>query len=378
MNLISRLPNTGTTIFTKMSALATETGAINLSQGFPGFEPDPAWAAILAETISRPVHQYAPMQGILPLRETIAGLIATHYQRKLSAEHILITAGATQGIFTTIQALTGPGDEVIIMDPAYDCYRPAVDLSGAKAVHLPLTRSFEPDMGRVASALNARTRMLILNNPHNPSGTVFSRRQMDELVALLEPYPGCIILSDEVYEFIRFDGGRVSLNDYPQLWDRSVIISSFGKTLHITGWKMGYLTAPPALLNEIRKVHQFLVFSVNHFAQAAVNAYLQTFAIRSLSGFFEAKRDLLQSFIRNSAFRLLPCRGTYFQVIDISGATEMNDAEYAVWLTREAGLATIPLSVFYEKDPPRNYLRLCFAKSDAVLREAGSILQGIR
>jgi methionine aminotransferase len=360
-----------------MSALAAETGAINLSQGFPDFGLDPELAAVLTETISRPVHQYAPMQGILPLRETISKLIATHYQRSISPEDILITAGATQGIFTTIQALTGPGDEVIILDPAYDCYRPAVTLSRARAVHIPLTDSFEPDMERIKSALNAKTRMLVLNNPHNPSGMVFSKKQMNELASLLEPYPKCVILSDEVYEFIQFGTEQVSMNFYPRLWDRTVIISSFGKTLHITGWKLGYLTAPPALLNEIRKVHQYLVFSVNHFAQVALDTYLQSFDISSLVGFFEAKRNLLQTFIRNSAFRLLPCEGTYFQMIDISEVTEMDDVAYAVWLTRDAGLATIPLSVFYEKEAPQNYLRLCFAKSDTLLEKAGAILQGI-
>ena len=368
----------GTTIFSTMSALAAETGAINLSQGFPDFPLDPEFKVALSEQLSRPVHQYAPMQGLLPLRETISEIIERQYKRTIGPENILITAGATQAIFTTIQALVSRGDEVITIDPAYDCYRPAVDLAGGEAIHIPLTEAFEPDMEKLSSAMNMKTRMLILNNPHNPSGTVFTKKQMDALSSLLERFPECLILADEVYEFICFSNEAVSLNGYPQLWDRSIIISSFGKTLHITGWKVGYLTAPDRLLTEIKKVHQFLVFSVNHFAQAAIHQYLQHFDLKALSSFFAAKRDILQTYIERSGLKLMPCRGTYFQVVDITGVTAENDVDYAVWLTKMAGLATIPLSVFYNSpEAPRHYLRLCFAKEENTLHRAGAILCGI-
>lgn len=374
MRLTSKLPNVGTTIFTQMSALAAETGAINLSQGFPGFPVSEDFKRILADTIHQNVHQYAPMQGLLTLREQIRQVVDQEYQRKIGAEDILITAGATQAIFTVVQALVNEGDEVLIIDPAYDCYRPAVDLVKAKAVHISLDNELRLDIDAIEDALNSRTRMIIVNNPHNPTGTVFPKSQMDSLVGVLEKYPDCFILADEVYEFINFLGEPVSFNYYPQLFDRLICISSFGKTLHATGWKVGYLTAPDKIMKEIMKVHQFLVFSVSHFAQSAIAEYLKIFDIKELAGFYRAKQEILSNSLSKSSLKLMPCSGTYFQVVDISGVTDMGDVDYAIWLTKEKGVATIPLSVFYTSQPFSSYLRLCFAKDEETLLKAGDIL----
>ena len=374
MNLTSKLPHVGTTIFTQMSALANEVGAINLSQGFPNFPVSEAFKTILKQTVDENVHQYAPMAGLISLREQLTRIIGESYQRTLSVDDILITAGATQAIFTVIQALVHENDEVIIIDPAYDCYRPAVDLVKGKAIHIPLTNRLELDVQAIEDAMCNKTRMLILNNPHNPTGTVFSKQQIDDLVAVLEKFPNCMVLSDEVYEFINFNQEKVSLNYYPQLFDRLITVSSFGKTLHVTGWKLGYLTACQPLMDEIKKVHQFLVFSVSHFAQHAVSEYLKSFNVTELASFYRAKQQFLANKLVNTAFKLMPCSGTYFQVIDISQVTDMNDVDYAIWLTKEKGLATIPLSVFYTDQAPKNYLRLCFAKDDDTLTKAGEIL----
>jgi methionine transaminase len=374
VKLTSKLPTVGTTIFTQMSALANEVGAINLSQGFPNFPVDTTFTQILTETIQKEVHQYAPMAGIVALREQIARIVFEQYQRKIHIDEVLITAGATQAIFTIIQAFIHEGDEVVVIDPAYDCYRPAIDLVKGKAIHVQLTSEFELDFDRLEQVLSNNTRMLIINNPHNPTGTVFGKTQMDQLVQLLEKYPNCLILSDEVYEFINFTGEKCSFNYYPQLFNRLITVSSFGKTLHVTGWKIGYLTACDLLMTEIKKVHQFLVFSVSHFAQQAVATYLKEFNIDALAPFYQAKQQFLSEKIKLSPFTQIPCSGTYFQVVDISNVTEMTDVDYAIWLTKEKGLATIPLSIFYNHQPPTNYLRLCFAKDDLTLSKAGEIL----
>lgn len=374
VKLTSKLPSVGTTIFTQMSALANEVGALNLSQGFPSFPVDEQFKFILKQTVEDNVHQYAPMPGLLALREQIARIVYEEYTRRISPDQVLITAGATQAIFTAIQALVHAGDEVVIIDPAYDCYRPAVDLVHAKAIHVPLTHQLTLDVDAIRHSMNNKTRMLIINNPHNPTGTVFSKEQIDDLVEVLDMFPNCIILSDEVYEFINFTKEQISFNYYPQLFHRLITISSFGKTLHVTGWKVGYLVASNELMTEIKKVHQFLVFSVSHFAQQAIASYLKTFKVRELVPFYKSKQEFLAKQLANSRMTLMPCSGTYFQVVDISNMTEMNDVDYAIWLTKEHGVATIPLSVFYTSQPPTNFLRLCFAKDDETLLKAGEIL----
>jgi methionine aminotransferase len=372
--IASKLPHIGTTIFTTMSAMANEHNAINLSQGFPNFPLDENLSNCFTDAVAQNVHQYAPMAGLISLRETLSKIIFETYQRTVSPDEILITAGATQGIFTIVQALIHNGDEAIVIDPSYDCYRPALDLVGAKVQSVPLKNNFELDIEQIEAKMNAKTRLLILNNPHNPSGTVFSKNQLDALVELLDKYPNCFVLSDEVYEFINFSNEPTSLNFYSSLFNRLIVCSSFGKSLHITGWKVAYITCAPSIMNEIKKVHQFLVFSVNHFAQFAINNYIQKFSFKNLAPFYQAKRDLLLTFIKMSKFKPIPCQGTYFQTIDIQSVTDMKDVDYAVWLVQNAGLATIPLSVFYANAPKVNYLRLCFAKDDDTLTKAGKIL----
>jgi methionine transaminase len=370
----SKLPQVGTTIFTTMSALANEVGALNLSQGFPNFPVDERFKSVLKQTVDDGVHQYAPMPGLLSLREQITRIIRESHGRALSPDDVLVTAGATQAIFTTIHALVHEGDEVIIIDPAYDCYRPAVDLVKGRAIHISLTKDLQLDLEAIRNNLTSKTRMLIINNPHNPTGAVFNRDQLDALVGLLENYPRCLILSDEVYEFIQFTHEQISLNHYPQLHNRLITVSSFGKTLHVTGWKVGYLTAVGDLMREIKKVHQFLVFSVSHFAQQAIAEYLRDFQVGGLAPFYHAKQHYLAEKLAGSRLKLMPCAGTYFQVVDISAVTELGDVDFAIWLTKERGVATIPLSVFYDSQPPTNYLRLCFAKDDETLTKAAEIL----
>lgn len=374
VKLTSKLPEVGTTIFTQMSALANEVGAINLSQGFPNFPVSEEFKQILKDTVDQNVHQYAPMPGLMNLRETIVGIVQQEYKRELNTDDVLITAGATQAIYTAIQALVNEDDEVIVIDPAYDCYRPAIDLVKGKAIHVALDHNLDLDLNKVEDKLSEKTRMLIINNPHNPTGTVFGKEKMDVLVSILERFPNCLILSDEVYEFINFTKEEVSLNYYPQLFDRLITVSSFGKTLHVTGWKVGYLTATGEVMKEIKKVHQFLVFSVSHFAQQAIDTYLNSFDVKKLAPFYQEKQLFLENKLKQSPFKIMPCSGTYFQVIDISEVTDMKDVDYAIWLTKEKGLATIPLSVFYNSQPSFNFLRLCFSKDEETLTKAGEIL----
>ena len=374
MNLTSKLPHVGTTIFTVMSALANEHNAINLSQGFPDFPIEDRFKEILAQGLNQNVHQYAPMMGLPKLREEIVKLIEKQHKRPVEIEEILITAGATQAIFTCIQALVHSGDEVIIIDPAYDCYGPAVDLVGGKRIHIPLNEHLALDLEAIRTALNSKTRMLIVNNPHNPTGAVFSQKQLRELTELLANFPDCLILSDEVYEFINFSGDVISLHQFESLHERLLTVSSFGKTLHITGWKLGYLCAPEALMKEITKVHQFLVFSVNHYAQNAIADYLKIYEIEAISPMFQKKRDLLRSLLSSTKFRMLPCQGTYFQLVDYSVVSDEKDVDFAKRLTREIGVASIPISVFFNKTFDKNYLRLCFAKSDEILTSAAERL----
>lgn len=370
----SKLPNLGTTIFTTMSALSNEHKAINLSQGFPDFQLDAKFEQILKQNLANKVHQYAPMMGLPKLREAIQSLIAKEHKRNLSIDEILVTAGATQAIFTTIQALINTGDEVIIIDPAYDCYAPAVQLVGGKCVHIPLTQNLTLDLERIQSVLNSNTRMLIINNPHNPTGAVFGCQQLSTLIDVLEDFPNCIILSDEVYEFINFTSDVITMHQFESLHNRLITVSSFGKTLHVTGWKVGYLTAPKPLIYEIAKVHQYLVFSVNHYAQAAIADYLNIVDISAISKMYIEKRDVLQNLLKTSRFRLLPCSGTYFQLIDYSAISQDKDTDFAIWLTKEIGVAGIPISIFFKEEFPQKVLRLCFAKSTETLTQAAQRL----
>ena len=370
----SKLPHVGTTIFTVMSALANVHKAINLSQGFPDFPIDEQFKEILRESIDKNVHQYAPMMGLTTLREEICRLVFEQHQRQVHIDEVLITAGATQAIFTTIQALIHAGEEVIIIDPAYDCYGPAVDLVKAKRIHISLTEDLNLDLAGIENALNEKTRMLILNNPHNPTGAVFSKEQLNSLIQILERYPNCLILSDEVYEFINFTEENITLHQFESIHERLITASSFGKTLHITGWKVGYLIAPESLMFEIKKVHQFLVFSVNHFAQSAIAEFLKIYRVEEISPLFLRKRNLLQELLKPSKFELLPCRGTYFQLVDYSKISNESDVEFSQWLTKEIGVASIPISVFFDGVFNKKYLRLCFAKSDEILTSAATRL----
>ena len=374
MQPISKLPKVGTTIFTIMSAHANEYKAINLSQGFPDFPLDEKFKSILEACLGENVHQYAPMMGLPELRTEIQKIIEKQHHRMVGIDEVLVTAGATQAIFTAIQALIHKDEEVIIIDPAYDCYAPAVDLVQAKRIHVPLNAQLELDLDRIKSSISDKTRMLIINNPHNPTGAVFSQRQLSEFVSILEDYPKCIVLSDEVYEFINFTSDIITFHQFESMRNRLITVSSFGKTLHITGWKLGYLCAPGHLMREITKVHQFLVFSVNHYAQRAIAEYLKHYDIRAIAPMFQQKRDLLRALLTNSNFELLPCDGTYFQLVDYSNISSENDVDFALRLTAEVGVAAIPVSVFFDSPFNQKYLRLCFAKSDEILTSAAERL----
>jgi methionine aminotransferase len=370
----SKLPHVGTTIFSVMSALAAETNAINLSQGFPNFPIDEHLLNVFKEQASLNVHQYAPMAGLPKLRQEIVFKIKEHYNRELEESDILITAGATQAIFATIQALVHPGEEVIILDPSYDCYESPVLLSNAKPVRIPLSLDFLPDWERIRKAVNIHTRLLITNNPHNPSGRVWNENDFQELQNLLNDFPNLYVLSDEVYEFITFEKSHISAHQIEGLKDRSIIVSSFGKTFHITGWKIGYLCAPPSLMTEIQKVHQFLVFCVNSHAQATLANYLPNKNLHELGSFYQEKRDYFRSLLFESRFQLLPSEGSYFQVASYEAISNETDVDFAIKLTKEIGVASIPLSVFNVDGTDRKLIRFCFAKDHDTLRSAAERL----
>lgn len=370
----SKLPHVGTTIFTTMSALSNTYNAINLSQGFPDFPIDPELGLLIAKNTASNLHQYAPMMGLPKLREEIKKMMNKQHQRKISIENILITAGATQAIFTAIQAFVHEGDEVIIVDPAYDCYAPAVELCRGRCVHIPLTEDFNLDLEAIQNQISQKTKMLIINNPHNPTGTVFDDQTLKNLTEILDKHPQCLILSDEVYEFIKYTDDKLSMHQFSSVHNRLITVSSFGKTLHITGWKIGYLTAPDALIKEITKVHQFLVFSVNHFAQEVLAQYLSDYNLNEISSMYQKKRDLLSSVLTSAKFKLLPCKGTYFQLLDYSEISPLNDIEFTTWMTQEVGVASIPTSVFYNKPTQKKLIRLCFAKNDEILTKAANLL----
>lgn len=369
--MTSKLPHVGTTIFTVMSQMAVEHKAINLAQGFPNFPVDPVLVEILRRKALENVHQYAPMAGYPPLLEQLSSMIQEQYGRKINpSEDLLVSAGATQAIFTIIQALTGIGDEVIILDPSYDCYEPAVILSGAKSARIPLQDDFTPDWQRIRDAVNVNTKLIITNNPHNPSGRIWSEEDFIELEAIMNNNPQLILLSDEVYEFISFEKKHISVNQRESLKERSVIVSSFGKTFHITGWKTGYIVAPKNLMTEIKKVHQFLVFCVNSVAQATLSEYLTVARVGELGRFYQEKRDYFKSLMAESRFDLLKCEGTYFQLASYKRISDENDLEFTRRMVTEFGVAAIPLSVFNADGRDQKLIRFCFAKDNDTLINA--------
>ncbi len=373
--LTSKLPKVGTTIFTVMSQLAVEHGAVNLGQGFPDFAAPQRLVDELDRAMRAGHNQYAPMTGIAPLRQAISAKCLRVYGHAPDADtEITVTSGATEAIFNAIHAVVRAGDEVIVLDPAYDCYEPAIDLAGARAVHVPLdVRTFAPDWQRVRDAITPRTRMLMINSPHNPSGAMLSADDMQAVKEILRGND-IVLLSDEVYEHIVFDGARhESVLRDPELRARSFVISSFGKTYHCTGWKVGYCIAPPGLSLEFRKVHQYNVFCTFAPAQHAFAEMLREEPEHylGLGAFYEAKRDAFRTRLLETRLRPLPVPGGYFQLVDYSGVSDLDDAAFCRWLTVEHGVAAIPLSPFYETPPPGQRLaRLCFAKNQATLDAA--------
>lgn len=372
---MSKLPQVGTTIFTTMSKMAMDHQAINLSQGFPNFPVDEKLTDLLRETAGENAHQYVPMAGLPALLDEIAALTEKSYGRKVSpATEILVTAGATQGIFTAIQALVKAGDEVLILDPAYDCYAPAVILTGAKPVHINMKPDFTPDWNRIAEAVTAKTAMIIVNNPHNPSGKILQEPDLEALESLLAKHPQLLLLSDEVYEYITFEQKHISANTRALLRDRSVVVSSFGKTFHITGWKIGYLIAPEHLMTEIKKVHQYLVFCVNSVAQNALAKYLKVVDVQQLGAFYQQKRDYFARLISGSRFELLPSEGSYFQTVKYDAISTENDIAFVESMVKEHGVAAIPFSAFYQDHFDNRTIRFCFAKDDETLEKAAEKL----
>jgi methionine aminotransferase len=369
--MLSKLPNIGTTIFTTMSKMATEFNAINLSQGFPNFPVDERLVQLLQETSNENTHQYAPMPGHPLLLNEIGNLTEKSYGRIVNpATEILVTAGATQAIFTIIQALVHTGEEVVILDPSYDCYAPAVQLAGGKPVHISLQENFLPDWNKVASAINKSTKLLIVNNPHNPSGRIFQETDIQSIEQIMSKHPHLLLLSDEVYEYITFEQKHISANTRPLLIDRTIVVSSFGKTFHITGWKIGYLIAPEAIMNEIKKVHQYIVFCVNSVAQITLAKYLSEKNVETLGAYYQSKRDLFRKLIASSRFTLLPSEGSYFQTVKYDAISDENDVAFCERLIQEHGVAAIPLSVFYTDKTDNKTIRFCFAKDDNTLIQA--------
>jgi methionine aminotransferase len=374
----SKLPHVGTTIFTVMSRLASECGAINLSQGFPDFDPPPRLVDLVTEKMRAGVNQYAPMTGWPPLLEAIAAKVQLLYGRAIDPlAEVTVTSGATEALFSAVHAVVRPGDEVILLEPAYDSYGPAVELAGGRPVRVPLLRpDFRVDWQRVREALSPRTRLLIVNSPHNPTGAVFTPGDLDALGDILEG-SGALVLSDEVYEHIVFDGREhASLLTRPALAARSFVVSSFGKTFHCTGWKIGYCVAPPALTAEFRKVHQFVQFAVASPLQAALAGFLAECPehARDLGAFYQRKRDRFLALLAGTPLRATPSAGTYFQLADYSAVSDLPDVEFARWMARELGVATIPVSVFSSGSTGEHIVRFCFAKNDPTLDAAGERL----
>jgi methionine aminotransferase len=377
MQINSKLPNIGTTIFTVMSGLAKEHDAINLSQGFPDFGCSPKLLELAQKNLMAGFNQYAPMTGAPALRETISELLQNCYQATYHPEtEITITAGATQGIYTSIAAFINKGDEVIVFEPAYDCYIPAIEVHGGivKAIALEYP-NFTINWTTVKNTITDKTRMIIINSPHNPSGTTLNESDLLELQKIVAG-TNIVVISDEVYEHMVFDGKpHQSVARFKSLAAQSIIVSSFGKTIHATGWKIGYVAAPKELMIEFRKVHQFLVFCVNHPFQLALAEYLKdASSYKGLHQFYQSKRDYFRSLISSSRFEIEPCTGTYFQLLNYKNIIDEKDTDFAIRLTQEKGLASIPLSVFYSNQKQQQLLRFCFAKKEETLQKAAEII----
>jgi methionine transaminase len=378
--IASRLPGVGTTIFTVMSELATRTGALNLSQGVPDFDPPPALVEHVVRHLRGKSNQYPPMAGVMRLREVIAADLQRRFARAVSAQtEVTITVGGTEGLTAAILASVGPGDEVIVFDPAYDSYEPIATLAGARTIHVPLTRpDFAPDWERLAAALSPRTRLVIINTPHNPSGRCLSRAELDRLAEFLRP-TRALLLSDEVYEHMVFDGrAHESVHAHPELAERSFVVSSYGKTFHVTGWKVGYCVAPAALSSELRKVHQFVTFTVATPLQEGLADFLEAEpgAANGLPAFYQRLRDQLVELLAGSRFSLRPTAATYFQLADYSAISDEPDLEFTRRLALSHGVATIPMSPFSPRAiPGERLIRLCFAKNEETLVAAAERLR---
>jgi methionine aminotransferase len=376
-NIHSKLPRAGTTIFTVMSALSREHNAINLSQGFPDFDIDPLLADILHRKVAEGRNQYAPMQGLPELRQAIANKLNRSYGIEINPDsEVNVTAGATQAIYSAITSMVSEGDEVVLFAPAYDCYTPAIELNGGKAIQVELRYpDYSIPWAEVKKVVNHHTRMIIINTPHNPTGTVLMESDMKELERITKG-SDIVVLSDEVYEHIIFDGlEHQSVMKYPELASRSMAVYSFGKTFHCTGWKMGYVVAPPRLMKEFRKVHQFEVFACNHPMQATLAEYLQNEEhYVQLPEFYQEKRDFFQVRMKDSRFDMVESKGTYFQLYRYTKISRRKDVDFAKWLTEECGVSAIPISVLYNNNVNDYVVRFCFAKELSTLERATDIL----
>ncbi|MES2191473.1 MAG: pyridoxal phosphate-dependent aminotransferase [Pseudomonadota bacterium] len=374
--LRTKLPSVGTTIFTVMSGLAAENNAVNLGQGFPDFECDPRLVGTVTEAMTLGLNQYPPMAGVAVLREAISRkMLKLHGKKYDPATEITVTAGATQAIITAILAIVHAGDEVIVLEPCYDSYVPNIELAGGVAVRVPLTPgTFRPDFDKISAAITSKTRAILINSPHNPSATVWTKADMLRLQEILEP-TDVLLISDEVYEHMVFDADKGQIHQsaiqFPGLAARAFIVSSFGKTYHVTGWKVGYVAAPAALTAEFRKVHQFNVFTVNTPVQYGLASYMADEGpYLNLPAFYQRKRDLFREGLTKTRFKLLPSEGSYFQCVDISEVSDLNEADFCKWLTTEIGVAAIPLSAFYGDGFDQRVVRFCFAKKDETLNAA--------
>jgi methionine aminotransferase len=377
VSIDSKHPAIGTTIFTVMSKLAVECGAVNLSQGFPDFQAEPALFDAVHRHMLAGRNQYAPMTGVPELRQAIVDKVAALYGPRFDAEsEVTVTAGATQAIFTAIAAFVRPGDEVIVFEPVYDSYVPAIETVGGTAVFAQLKfPDYAPDWAQVAQLISPKTRLIIINSPHNPTGSLLTAVDLEKLANLLRG-TDIVVLSDEVYEHILFDGEpHASLCAHAELAQRSIVVSSFGKTYHITGWKIGYVVGPADLMAEFRKVHQFNVFTVHTPSQLALAEYMQDASRHlGLAAFYQEKRDFFRKLMAATPFKLLPCRGTYFQLASYAGLSKLPDRAFAEWMTREVGVAVIPVSVFYANGRDDQVVRFCFAKQESTLRAAAERL----
>ena len=379
--MLSKLPDIGTTIFTLMSSLAQEHGAVNLSQGFPNFDPDPKLRRMVYEHMERGANQYSPMPGVPLLRQRLAAKIARTYPGVAvnPDTEITITAGGTQALFSAIAAFIGPGDEAILIEPCYDSYRPAVETMGGKVVAYPLSApDYRIDWQEVAALISPRTRLLCINTPCNPTGTTLDQNDLDALAAILRD-TNIVLLSDEVYEHLIYDGlSHATVLAHPELRERSLAVYSFGKTFHNTGWKTGYVVAPDYLTTEFRKVHQFNVFSANHPIQAALAEYLgDPSTYEGLPAFYQRKRDFFLEVMQKTRFKPLKCSGTYFQLFDYSGISDEHDLDFCKRITKEYGVAAIPVSAFFTNKKDEKVIRLCFAKTEDVLEEAAKRLEQV-